>query len=123
MDSGKEYGLDGGLLGSRTRGVVTLGKEERENARYWEHKRERWFCTGRILVSWWRLLMGDFFGGASTDVEGLVLEKFVYVIIGGVRKQDRTGIGGNRTEECVVSGKEIVIKILSFYTHLKSSAA
>ena len=75
MDSGKEYGLDGGLLGSRTRGVVTLGKEERENARYWEHKRERWFCTGRILVSLWRWLMGDFFFGASTDAEGLVLEK------------------------------------------------
>ncbi len=56
-------------------------------------------------------------------MEGLVLEKCVYVIIGGVRKQDRTGIGGNLTEEGVVNGKESVIKILSFYTDLKSSAA
>ncbi len=45
------------------------------------------------------------------------------MIIGGVRKQDRTGIGGNMTEEGVVNGKESVIKILSFYTDLKSSAA
>ena len=49
-----------------------------------------------------------FFGGTSTDAEGLVLEdlEFVNVIFGGVRKPDRTGIGGNRTEEGVVSGKE-----------------
>ena len=51
---------------------------------------------------------GGFFGGASTDAEGLVLEdlEFANVIIGGVRKPDRTGIGGNRTEEGVVGGKE-----------------
>ncbi len=47
-----------------------------------------------------------FFGGASTDAEGLVLEdlEFVNVIFGGVRKPDRTGIGGNRTEEGVATG-------------------
>ncbi len=44
-----------------------------------------------------------FFGGTSTDAEGLVLEdfEFVNVIFGGVGKPDRTGIGGNRTEEGV----------------------
>jgi hypothetical protein len=59
---------------------------------------------------------GGFFGGASTDAEGLVLEdlEFVYVDFGGVRKPDRTGIGGNRTEEGVVGGKESLFLVAPF---------
>ena len=59
---------------------------------------------------------GGFFGGASTDAKGLVLEdlEFAYVIIGGVRKPDRKGIGGNRTEEGVVGGEESLFLVAPF---------
>jgi len=59
---------------------------------------------------------GGFFGGASTDTEGLVLEglEFVYVVFGGVRKPDRTGIGDNRTEKGVVGGKESLFLVAPF---------
>lgn len=59
---------------------------------------------------------GGFLGGASTDTEGLVLEdlEFVNVVFGGVRKPDRTGVGSNRTEEGVVSGKESLFLVAPF---------
>ena len=51
---------------------------------------------------------GGFFGGTSTDAEGLVLEdlEFVNVVFGGVREPNRTGIGGDGAEEGVVGGEE-----------------
>ena len=59
---------------------------------------------------------GGFFGGTSTDAEGLVLEdlEFVNVVFGGVRKPDRTGIGGDRAEEGVVSGEEGLLLVAPF---------
>jgi hypothetical protein len=59
---------------------------------------------------------GGFFGGTSTDAEGLVLEdlEFVNVVFGGVREPNRTGIGGDGAEEGVVGGEEGLLLVAPF---------
>ena len=59
---------------------------------------------------------GGFFGGTSTDAEGLVLEdlEFINVVFGGVEKPDRTGIGGDGAEEGVVGGEESLLLVAPF---------
>ena len=64
LDVGEEFVLEGGLhVGAWAGGVVTMWWEgwwgRRAEARNWEQSKERWFCTGRMCVSWWRWLRED----------------------------------------------------------------